>query len=372
MMDGAGTTESHRTPNGGLAEVGAMLRDRRKELGHDIQSVARQTHIKVSYLSAIEEGRRRDLPGAAYTIGFVRTYADFLGFDGNRLVTDFHAQLAGARLRPAAQAAQAAQEAPRVTVSPVLVAGAVLALALVGFFLWGYLSDNSNDTNSATVEEAQDAPDGDGSAADETASDAQALDAGDSAAAQDGTAAPAANNGADASAAAAAGATDQAAPAAAADATPPSDQSGAAPAGTEQTGADTTGLEDQLPPQEGEPGDTANQDPEQVQQASAAEGAPTGKVVLRARLESWVQVTNEKGESVFSRVLRAGETYTVPNETGLMLTTGNAGGIEIVLDGKKLKSLGSVGLVRRDFPLDAKKLKDGSAYKAAPVSQTTQ
>ena len=191
MMDGAGTTESHRTPNGGLAEVGAMLRDRRKELGHDIQSVARQTHIKVSYLSAIEEGRRRDLPGAAYTIGFVRTYADFLGFDGNRLVTDFHAQLAGARQRPGGQAAQAAQEAPRVTVSPVLVAGAVLALALVGFFLWGYLSDTSNDTNSAAVEEAQDAPEGDGSASDETASDAQAPDAGGSTTAEDGAAAPA-------------------------------------------------------------------------------------------------------------------------------------------------------------------------------------
>ncbi len=357
MMDGAGTTESesHRTPNGGLAEVGAMLRDRRKELGHDIQSVARQTHIKVSYLSAIEDGRRRDLPGAAYTIGFVRTYADFLGFDGNRLVTDFHAQLAGARQRPAAQAAQAAQEVPRVTVSPVMIAGAVLVLALVGFFLWGYLSDSSNNTDSAAVEEAQDAPEDGGNAADEATGDAQAPDtqapdtqapdtSGETATAEAGGTAPAAAAG-DAGTAAT-GAADQA----------------AAPAGP---------VEDQLPPPEGEPGDTANQDPEQAQQASA-EGAPTGKVVLRARLESWVQVTNEKGESVFSRVLRAGETYTVPNETGLMLTTGNAGGIEIVLDGKKLKSLGSVGLVRRDFPLDAKKLKDGSAFKPAVAPQTTQ
>lgn len=368
MMDGAGSSDSHRSPNGGLAEVGAMLRDRRKELGHDIQSVARQTHIKISYLSAIEEGRRRDLPGAAYTIGFVRTYADFLGFDGNRLVTDFHAQLAGARLRPAAQAAaQAAQEAPRFTVSPVMVAGAVLALALVGFFLWGYLSDNSNDTNTAAVEEAQDAPDGDGSAADETAGDASAPDAGgESATAQDGAAAPDAG----AAAAATAGAADQAAPAA--DGAASTQQAGTAQAGADQPSPDAAGLDDQLPPPEGEPGDTANQDPEQVQQASAAEGAPTGKVVLRARLESWVQVTNAKGESVFSRVLRAGETYNVPNETGLMLTTGNAGGIEIVLDGKKLKSLGSVGLVRRDFPLDAKKLKDGSAYKPAAVSPATQ
>ena len=78
MMDG-GNYETHRGAGGGLADVGAMLRDRRIELKQDIDTVARETHIKVGYLKAIEEGRRRDLPGAAYTIGFVRTYAD--GFD---------------------------------------------------------------------------------------------------------------------------------------------------------------------------------------------------------------------------------------------------------------------------------------------------
>jgi cytoskeleton protein RodZ len=93
--------------------------------------------------------------------------------------------------------------------------------------------------------------------------------------------------------------------------------------------------------------------------------------VVRARLESWIQITNEKKEVVFSRVLRSGETYTVPEEKGLALTTGNAGGIEILVNGKKLKSLGTVGLVKRDIPLDAKKLQDGSAFKttkAAPVT----
>jgi cytoskeleton protein RodZ len=93
--------------------------------------------------------------------------------------------------------------------------------------------------------------------------------------------------------------------------------------------------------------------------------------VVRARLESWIQITNEKKEVVFSRVLRSGETYTVPEDKGLMLTTGNAGGIEISVNGKKLKSLGTVGLVKRDIPLDAKKLRDGSAFKttkAAPVT----
>src|SRR5512134_2304775 len=114
MIDG-GSSETHRGAGGGLADVGAMLRDRRVELKQDIDTVARQTRIKVGYLKAIEEGRRRDLPGTAYTIGFVRTYADYLGFDGSRLVNDFHAQLAGDRKR--AQDAQAAAiEEPRVRI----------------------------------------------------------------------------------------------------------------------------------------------------------------------------------------------------------------------------------------------------------------
>lgn len=353
MMDGAGTNESHRASAGSLADVGTMLRDRRVELGQDIATVARQTHIKISYLKAIEEGRRRDLPGTAYTIGFVRTYADFLGLDGNRLVTDFHAQLAGARGRgSAAQAAQTAPELPRLTISPVAIAGAVLALALVGFFLWGYLSDSSNNPDSASVEEARDIADADAPGA-PAESEATASEA------------PSAETAADA---------------ATTDATAPAPVTESGPGSPDQGTAAAAPVEDQLPPPEADAGEPANQDPEQVQEATAVEGdaaagasaAAPGKVVLRAKLESWVQITNEKNESIFSRVLRAGETYTVPNEPGLMMTTGNAGGVEILLDGKKLKSLGSVGLVRRDFPLDAKKLKDGSAYKPPSAAQTGQ
>jgi cytoskeleton protein RodZ len=347
MMDG-GNSETHRGAGGGLADVGAMLRDRRIELQQDIDTVARQTHIKVGYLKAIEEGRRRELPGAAYTIGFVRSYADYLGFDGNRLVNDFHAQLAGDRKRT--QDVQAATEPPRMSIGPVGIAAIVLTLAVVAFFAWGYFSDTGK-TDTAATEEAQDVDGEDEVAPDE---------------AQDN----AAGEGADEAA------TDQAASAGATTQEAPADTAAPAPDQTapDQTAAATPPVEDQLPPPEADAAPTAEQDPAQPQEAAIAEGGEgiAGKIVLRAKLESWVQVTNAKSEAIFSRVLRSGETYVVPNEPGLMLTTGNAGGVEILLDGKKLKSLGSVGLVRRDVPLDPAKLKDGSAFKPpspAPVTQ---
>ncbi len=344
MMDG-GNSETHRGAGGGLADVGAMLRDRRVELKHDIDTVARQTHIQVSYLKAIEEGRRRDLPGAAYTIGFVRTYADYLGFDGNRLVNDFHAQLAGDRKR--AQEAQAATEPPRMSIGPVGIAAIVLTLAVVAFFGWGYFSDIGKTDNAAT-EEAPDV-DGDEDIAPDEAQDNAAGEAATDQAASSGAATPDVP----------------------ADAVPAPDQTGADQTGADQTAAATPPVEDQLPPQEADAAPTAEQDPAQPQEPAIAEGA-VGKIVLRAKLESWVQVTNAKSEAIFSRVLRSGETYVVPNEPGLMLTTGNAGGVEILLDGKKLKSLGSVGLVRRDLPLDPAKLRDGSAFKPASPAPATQ
>ena len=327
-----------------------MLRDRRVELKHDIDTVARQTHIKVGYLKAIEEGRRRDLPGTAYTIGFVRTYADYLGLDGNRLVNDFHTQLAGDRKR--AQHAQAATEEPRATISPVAVAAGVLTLALIGFFAWGYFSDTGR-TDTVATEEAQDVDgedvvaEGEGDVANDPAEEAPVESPpADQEPAPTATAEAPADVSADSTTSV----------------TPP-DQTAATPP-----------VEDQLPPPEADAPPAAEQDPAQPQDAAVGEGgdATAGKIVLRAKLESWVQVTNEKSEAIFSRVLRAGETYVVPNEPGLVLTTGNAGGIEILLDGKKLKSLGSVGLVRRDVPLDPVKLKDGSAFKPASSTQVTQ
>jgi cytoskeleton protein RodZ len=59
--------------------------------------------------------------------------------------------------------------------------------------------------------------------------------------------------------------------------------------------------------------------------------------------------------------MHAGETWSAPaDKTGLLLTTGNAGGTEIDVDGAPIpQSLGTSGAVRRDVPLDPDLLKSG-------------
>ena len=86
----------------------------------------------------------------------------------------------------------------------------------------------------------------------------------------------------------------------------------------------------------------------------------SARVVLKARADSWVQVRNSDG-LLMSRLLRKGDTYMVPNQGGLELMTGNAGGLDIVVDGKALPTLGKTGEVRKGIPLQPDALKSGAA-----------
>ncbi|HEY9549343.1 MAG TPA: DUF4115 domain-containing protein, partial [Kiloniellaceae bacterium] len=73
-----------------------------------------------------------------------------------------------------------------------------------------------------------------------------------------------------------------------------------------------------------------------------------------------VQVRDREGNLLLTRVLRVGDSYQVPNQADLTLLTGNAGGLEISVDGNPLPALGPVGAVRRNIPLDPAALLGGA------------
>jgi cytoskeleton protein RodZ len=108
--------------------------------------------------------------------------------------------------------------------------------------------------------------------------------------------------------------------------------------------------------------------------ASPAPPSAEGRILLRAKAEVWIQVRERQGGPVLvNRVLRPGETWQVPPKDGLLLSTGNAGGLEVMVDGQPTPGLGAGQSVRRDLLVDAEKLKAGQplaslAPKAAPAS----
>jgi cytoskeleton protein RodZ len=64
---------------------------------------------------------------------------------------------------------------------------------------------------------------------------------------------------------------------------------------------------------------------------------------------------------VYSRVLKAGEVYKVRGKAGLFLRTGNAGALQIAVDGKTAPPIGTIGTMRRNVALDPAELSAGTA-----------
>jgi cytoskeleton protein RodZ len=69
--------------------VGTILREARNRRKLELSEVEAATRIRFRYLRAIEDEEWDVLPGGFYTRGFIRTYASFLGLDGDRLVEDY-------------------------------------------------------------------------------------------------------------------------------------------------------------------------------------------------------------------------------------------------------------------------------------------
>lgn len=106
------------------------------------------------------------------------------------------------------------------------------------------------------------------------------------------------------------------------------------------------------------PGEAATPPP-----AARAYGAGnTGsRITVRAKSDSWIQVREANNTLLITRILRAGDSYRVPNLKGLRLMTGNAGALDILVDGKPVAPIGLFGVVRRRVLLDPERLLAGTA-----------
>ena len=82
-------------PDTPLGTVGQDLRAARLRLGEDLSQVSKSLKIRKDHLEAIEEDRFQALPGRTYAVGFVRSYADYLGLDTLECVERFKLEIAG-------------------------------------------------------------------------------------------------------------------------------------------------------------------------------------------------------------------------------------------------------------------------------------
>ena len=104
----------------GPEELGRQLRRARHRLGLSLKDVHAITAIPLSCLAALEEGRLADLPSPVYGRGYVRSYAEAVRLDGDRLALELWRCLEDASLAAPTNGRTATARPPRPTARPAL------------------------------------------------------------------------------------------------------------------------------------------------------------------------------------------------------------------------------------------------------------
>ena len=78
-----------------------------------------------------------------------------------------------------------------------------------------------------------------------------------------------------------------------------------------------------------------------VRERFGTENRANAKIILQATQETWVKIEDARGNTVFSRVLVPGDIYYVPDGDKYKGTFGNAGGIDVWVNGVLAPKLGA-------------------------------
>ncbi len=339
----------------GTAQLGAEMRAARQRMGWGIAELAASLRIRAQYLEAIEDGRVADLPGTTYALGFIRAYGNALGLPGVEYATRFRAE--GGPVHKRTELAFPVPVPQRgVPAGAVVLLGLLVVVVAYGGW-YHYSADQRTPSHAVPALPERLAPLAAGGAAappspqvasilPSVAPPSQPAPAAAMPAAPAGSVAPPA-----------------AAPATAAVRPSPSASPLMAAGAAGNAPVASPALVGATPPAAATP--TAVPAPAQL---------PTGPVsgiVVKATAESWVMVRSG-GKVLLNRTLHAGDTWPLPADAaGATLTTGNAGGTVVAVNGADAPSLGASGAVRRDVALDPAGLRGGPsvgmpAGKAAP------
>lgn len=339
-------------------EIGKALEEARKEKGLSIEKVAARIHIRKLYLRAIEAGDLDALPGGIYTVGFVKVYSNFLGLDGEEFSRRLNVE--DIPIRPPEEPsfeperlAEVFNEANLPSKKTMIISGAGLAVIAVIVIIWKLLPESLSEMAMSSGNNAELAangiPDEDYNSAalgmapaparipgtvtdiesgnnrgrlwpNEAGSSQNSESIGNNQANQQHSSISSGsqtNNGFVSA----------------------GNSTGALSSGTSNTTSDffeTTNTDASL--------SGANQNNEIAK----------GKTVLKATKTAWIRIrdTTAKNKIILTKTLQPGEKFTLPKQKGLTIHTGNAGGIDVFIGGKRLGRLGAPAQIARKVNLD--------------------
>jgi cytoskeleton protein RodZ len=293
--------------------AGKLLSRKRLDRGFDLADAARATRIPLRHLEAIEKDNYDRLPAYPYAVGFVRNYAKYLGLAPDEVVSQFKSETTLMDPTLTATLPEPLDES-RMPSKAMILGGLAAAAVIIGAGAW-FLTR----TPEAQVDE-------------------EPLEAAGTVVPEELPASP---------------------PVMSQSAAPPVGQPMVPPVVDPVTGA---------MPADGviAPAAALAVPSAPMPAGVAAAGISPIGVVLRANEDSWIKVSDGSSPSLRTGILKAGDTYTVPNMPGLKLLSGNAGGLDVFVNGRQLPPLGGKGETVKGVSMDPAQLLARQSAPAAP------
>ncbi|WP_215745586.1 RodZ domain-containing protein [Gluconobacter sp. P1C6_b] len=336
--------------------VGTVLRARREELGWRLEDVAEWLRIRPKLLAALEADDLSKLPGVAYAVGFLRTYAHAMQLDADALVERFRRDTRGAVTRKP-ELVFPQPEGDRGLPVGVLV-GAGLVVVVAAYVGWYRFTEHDNPAQRQVPAVAELMP----GAATPAMTSPQVASVMPGRAPTPEPHAPVTPSSVPATSAPVltqnAPAPEVPAAPAGAQSTPPSAAPSVAPPASDDD-SETT-------PPAGEAAPTQQTDTQQTgaigrPATDLPPAVPEGAVVLRALAPVWTQVRDRDGHVLMSRVMQPGESWQGdPAGAPFRMSFGNAGGIVLTTAGATSAPLGKEGQVRRNVEVTADAIRSGA------------
>ncbi|GEK95985.1 helix-turn-helix domain-containing protein [Gluconobacter kanchanaburiensis] len=341
--------------------VGTVLRQRREELGWRLEDVAEWLRIRPRLLAALEEDDVTKLPGVAYAVGFLRTYAHAMQLDAEALIERFRQDTRGAVIRrPELVFPQ--PEGDRGLPIGVLV-GAGLVVVVASYVGWYKFSAHDTPAQRQVPAVAELMP---GAATPATTSPQVASVMPGRAP----TPEPHATVSVPGTVATSSPATLPAAPS---QTKPLQNQYSSVPVAPSSGGqlatppglVSSTETDDDAepsPPVQTSPDGFSAKGPAAAQPATdLPPSVPEGAVVVRTLSPVWTQVRDRDGHVLISRVMQPGESWQGdPAAAPFRMSFGNAGGVVLTTAGATSAPLGREGQVRRNVEVTAEGIRSGA------------
>ena len=284
-----------------LSTVGKLCLDARLNKGLTQEQAAALLKVRVKIIKDFEDGEHIDLPGLAYKVGFVRSYARLLDLDGDLLVREFKESLELNSFKEEYKFLT-----PELNKSNFLPISAVASvfIAILSYTGW-YYSDRSNKIEQVSDKNRL-----------ETTTKVTEVDDNSYVIIEEDF----------------------------------SDNLDSSKKNDDNKNIQVLNLKTTLIDNKLESMTSKNTE----LSATANERDPSTEMVLKATGNSWVEIEDMEGNILMTRLMRPGETYVVPNLNGLTFNTGNAGALSLSRGDVIIPKLGEIGEILTARPLNIK------------------